>query len=462
MILTTNNRNQSITKTKTKMNTLVTPNIFFWSEDINKVDTTYKLIPVQNNSEIIAVLDDSNPESNGFYQKLCKINKHQNDPNYVNGKSHLERIFNAVSLCSKNNKYIRMYCHHSFVEVLVSLVKAFTPFFCQNLTQEEPLIEIAAFPSLNEDSYKLINIKNVFSGFEHIAKMHLIAFDSNVIVLNQYDELLSCGRTIEEAIKNVVNITSFPESLRKYSITPAHYLHSVKDELRVYIKTVNRKIDVFGNYIDFHGMTVVSHVDQTLYSMKGLLEDLNKEFGDQYSILPLESIHMTIFNMFVQPEKYDDKTISSYTNKVKKFKSWAHTYVPHINYRFRVQINACYLANTIGIKVTPERVDSVIAMRSQLKKLTKLEDKTLEHSVNSNPFHITFGYRYTTIKRENDNLRFKTLLENHSLSIGTILTMKPAEVCEFNDMTHFEPIRKIDNEKFNRVRNPFVQGAMLV
>jgi hypothetical protein len=196
--------------------------------------------------------------------------------------------------------------------------------------------------------------------------------------------------------------------------------------------------------------------------MKGLLEDLNKDFGDQYSILPLESIHMTIFNMFVQPEKYDDKTISSYTNKVKKFKSWAHTYVPHINYRFRVQINACYLANTIGIKVTPERVDSVIAMRSQLKKLTKLEDKTLEHSVNSNPFHITFGYRYTTIKRENDNLRFKTLLENHSLAIGTILTMKPAEVCEFNDMTHFEPIRKIDNEKFNRVRNPFVQSAMLV
>jgi hypothetical protein len=358
----------------------------------------------------------------------------------VEGGFFVEKIYNAYT-----SGAAAFYCHENFASTLAALLLCFSSKDKRTLNCSIVISGRSRTPDEIACSFLTTSLVSAF----------LKAFDSNVIVCDNKNVIQSFGLTRDLQTQ----LTELPEYVRRIKLSEQFYIESRSADKVVYVRMISKKIDVFGNYLDFHGMTIVSHAEDDP-RLQMLVEECQKQLGEHYSILPYKSMHMTVFNLFTQPNSTDKKTLECYKTKVQKYKAWAKMWVPEITNKFRVKIAGFYCDDkSVGLRVVPENLKDVLETRQTLKAITRIEDKVLDKE---NPFHITLGYRYNSSCRDSLRDKFDTILQNCQLGVGSFLTVKQPEVCEFNDMRHFEPVHRVDHSRLNKVYNIFIQMASLI
>ena len=350
-------------------------------------------------------------------------------------------------------RQITIYCHKNIEAVVASVAaqisKIYTP---------SPNTQFKVHTFDNEHS-KAISDITIDQDLVDISTHIHNAYWAKAIAVDTQNNLLGYGSNLEETL--ILRLESYHNSSYKSLLlmdTARWSIHSKSDTVTIYTKRFSHKINSFGEYTKYHGMTVVSHVAKKHYDIfEQLLTELREKVGHIYSVLPVDSLHMTVFNMFTQSiqSSYTEEEIASYKKKVNKFKTFGTKFCPENKGKQMVKIDSFYghttLGSTFGLKVTP--MWDIQKQRKILSSVTGLEDKSL----NKGNFHITFGYNYNNIEiSEELKKEIEVIFKRYRLSS---IEVEEPEVCEFFDMTKFIPVKP--KSTFSKYINPITLAMFL-
>lgn len=190
-----------------------------------------------------------------------------------------------------------------------------------------------------------------------------------------------------------------------------------------------RKIDDKGNYLNFHGITIISflHFNKILLDKVKEILDADSNLNKYYSTLPSESYHMTIKNHLVGTEEFvqEERKKNVYIEIDRLCKDWKRL-IP-------AKAVGMDFGNTIQILLEIEKSTSekVNLFRDTLVKLgSKREDNFI--------FHMTLAYKYRSLDKGVDFKNLQILIGK--LLKDVILTFEPPALCVFKDMTKFTPL----------------------
>ncbi len=196
-----------------------------------------------------------------------------------------------------------------------------------------------------------------------------------------------------------------------------------------------KKIDQNGNYLPFIGTTIISFV-----KCQKLFKDIHEYischhhlFFKYYSLLPVESYHMTVKNHTV----CSGSEKQWYENFVADFAKYEQIKAKCNDYPGEITVNAvgCHFGGTFALKVDVCE-NNVENLRKEIVKLgSKREDNF--------KFHITFAYNYRPFK--NDDIELCEECKKISKYVLDLLlkekiVLKKPQLCYFKDMTDFKPL----------------------
>ena len=189
---------------------------------------------------------------------------------------------------------------------------------------------------------------------------------------------------------------------------------------------VGNKINSNGKYNTFNGITIISKIHAINHIFcKDLFNilDSNDLVKEYYSLLPISSYHMTIFNIVTQ------KSINTHLNE----------YVSN-NKHILDGVN-CYLSDNfseIKTKIKCVVVEGVISLILELsehdKQLIKKVSDELKiiHKI-PEYFHVTLAYLYKDIRPEICKQIFNSL----SINFNNDIVFEYPQLTYFYDMTQF-------------------------
>ncbi|NOH78207.1 DUF1868 domain-containing protein [Vibrio sp. RE86] len=218
--------------------------------------------------------------------------------------------------------------------------------------------------------------------------------------------------------------------------------------------SVGVKFHEDGSVRRFPGNTFICHVDPSLELINELTwaQDQLKamECGAKFSYLPIESMHMTVFegvcDQIRLAEKWTSKVpLDAPLSATTEYFSEA---VRHIGAHQGFEMVYDYVHNcqvggsAIRIKPANEQTKQALAdCRSQLRDATGINMPDFDDY----HFHITLSYRVIELEEhEKQELLATTdrIAERISKSFGT-LKHRAVEFCTFEDMFEFKPLQTL-------------------
>ena len=188
----------------------------------------------------------------------------------------------------------------------------------------------------------------------------------------------------------------------------------------------NKKINNKGEYIPFHGWTVVANVHDSFKMIENYIKN-SPELSKCFGALPSESYHVTIYNIWSQGCSKRD---------LPNMEGWLHSLYYHLSKQewqdVQLEFEDIYCYGTLGIcfKET-ESMSNLDNARLEMIEKSGIND-------NMGIYHMTLGYMYQEPDNEEElhkEIRMlKILLQDQMFKLD-----KP-RVCQFNDMTCFTPI----------------------
>ncbi len=416
--------------------------IFIFSEDC-KSDFSINFNHTTDSKSIIV---------NPTLEFLNKIQTHLKlDLHTINVPTVYEMIWNSIFKTDSKSRLpnqVTIYCHKNIECIVASFSKV--------------IFQRTNIPSFIHtfDSEVSTNVSDYESDFDAIAKDLDEAQFANVVVVSKNRKLLGFGSTVDQALSNKITSNYASSNLYCFSSICRMTPYMVSDNEVVYTRFVSHKINVFGEYLKYHGMTVVSHVSRSHQDrFANLLEEMKSKFGHIYSFLPAESMHMTVFNMFTQQVKseYSKEEVEKYKSKVEKAKKFGEQWTAEVKGRQKATVKFGYygsaLGSTIGLRVIPKW--DVQRERIKLKSLTGLEDRSLD---GVDCFHITLGYKFSQTQLSASALEeMEQLIKKYNLNE---IEMEEAEITEFFDMTRFQSVKP--KTKFSKYVDFMALAAMTV
>lgn len=211
--------------------------------------------------------------------------------------------------------------------------------------------------------------------------------------------------------------------------------HWLEDQVYEY----NPKIDVFGHYLPFQGITVIANLPYNK-----LFETLHKELifsglGEYYSFLPRESYHVTICNLQVaQKNELQTKTYYNFLRQNQQT-------IQQLDQKLVKAPKLDCLVTNISVGETMVLIVSFPTQNEYLQDLrTKIQDSTnVDDSQLS--FHLTLAYKYrrmspSTLKK--CEIQLRKIMSNVFAQQTYRLEISSPRVHTFNDMTSFEAITR--------------------
>ena len=202
-----------------------------------------------------------------------------------------------------------------------------------------------------------------------------------------------------------------------------------------------KKIDQKGEFCHFPGVTVVAKPSDaalsainTIYELLAKADPIKKYF----SLLPIDSMHMTFNNLYTEHEIGSDKWRAFLGGKQQLFASLIKLYdtMPEsisATPRFVTRAGALFLEVSLP--------KEVISLNESIAKSLELTEKMPSF------FHITLGYQFTSLDDWDHAATLDKLLESIDAKLKDIesLSFNQPRLCYFEDMTAFH---EWDGESF--------------
>ena len=194
------------------------------------------------------------------------------------------------------------------------------------------------------------------------------------------------------------------------------------------------KIDPSGNYLPFSGMTVIAPVNpaETIWQEIHTILSSNKTLLRYFSLLPATSYHCTLFSLpdegmanIARNWRADIKpllpALSQLQQQLTKTPISLTPSFKHINAAGVLQI----------IMTVPQtQADNINQHKADIYGATRYKESTERH--------ITLAYQFKPIKKSHEDSITETLLQVvKKLEQIEDLSLQPAHVCTFKDMTAF-------------------------
>lgn len=213
------------------------------------------------------------------------------------------------------------------------------------------------------------------------------------------------------------------------------------------------KIDASGEYRRFPGVTVVCDLPPDLDGgLAGLAEVLSSlpTLGPLVSPLPPESYHVTVLSICCQYRLGDDD--AAWRERLRDARwAMAATTLLEADLAPRLRAERVTLHGTaIGVELAPldrsvPAAPADLPLVGQLRELLSLPGRMGLRPRRGNPWHVTLGYFHSpkalraceAVDIEAD----RRVLEAAVLAAlpGAVVSLSPARLCRFEDMTCFSP-----------------------
>ena len=204
------------------------------------------------------------------------------------------------------------------------------------------------------------------------------------------------------------------------------------------------KINVKGEYIPFQGVTVVASIGaQNKEMWQKIYEELNQNrlLKQFYTLLPVDSYHLTTLNLFTERSKKTGNWKDFITGQLPFFqninkKLEAEAFHPH------VKLERPGVAKTLQITIQLDKEEK--------EKIQSLGKEFSQQKNVPNPLHVTLGYLYRDMgkgTRDQIFLKLQRIMKKILASYKKPVVLDTPKLCYFKDMQEFIP--------WNGDTNPF-------
>ncbi len=196
------------------------------------------------------------------------------------------------------------------------------------------------------------------------------------------------------------------------------------------------KIDRFGAFCKFQGVTIVSHANSSCYLVwNKVYQILSRDavVCQSFSLLPPDSYHITTTNLYTQEGISEHGWSSLISGNLDFFQTISSELVGSFKHEFAAAVNP-RLINIKGVLqlffLLPDDFQQAIN--------TVASAHGLEGNIPPS-FHVTLAYQNKPIS-SHDVRHLDALMSNivHVLNSLGPLNFDPPRLCSFNDMTNFE------------------------
>ena len=226
------------------------------------------------------------------------------------------------------------------------------------------------------------------------------------------------------------------------------------------------KFDTRGNVLPWPGNTFLCHIDRMSAAFRALVDVQDRvrssEFGRYFTYLPPESFHVTVFQGWSPFLKEDgiwpeglgrDVTRDEMTSILR---SQVSGLILPQGYRIRSDgLFALHSLTVRGADNWQER--SLRYTRNVLRDATRICPKDFDGYV----FHISLGYQLRWVGEclARDMVAFSDELGRDFEATVPEIQLGPCELCSFDTMHHFEPVRLLSGPRTRRRHVSQIQGA---
>jgi len=199
----------------------------------------------------------------------------------------------------------------------------------------------------------------------------------------------------------------------------------------------SQKVDQNGNYLPFQGVTVISSIDDDQDIWKAVNNGIRlcPLVMEYYSILPCDSYHMTVMDLYTKKFDGGECWEQFITEKTSFFLALNET-IHDSNYTFNPEIT-----------ISCSHVTSIISLLVQLdsEQQSKIRDIAEKFNLTvkiPNHLHVTLGHLHKEISSETLMMiqsQVQSVLENTENLFNKPISLKAPQLCYFYDMTAFIP-----------------------
>lgn len=199
------------------------------------------------------------------------------------------------------------------------------------------------------------------------------------------------------------------------------------------------KVNETGSFMPFRGATVIARIKKEDHSFwsditKVLSECTN--FSEYYAILPTDSYHMTVTNLFVE-EDSGSEPWEKFIGDKKPFFQSLHQAIEEKLSAFEITLEDPYEYGALFLRVNlSSEIQKII---KEIAKAFNIQEKM------PTSFHITLAYRYKASDLSNREM-FRAMNASIKESIVHVIKshkepiiLEAPELCFFDDMTKFTP-----------------------
>ncbi|MDF1683120.1 MAG: DUF1868 domain-containing protein [Legionellaceae bacterium] len=213
----------------------------------------------------------------------------------------------------------------------------------------------------------------------------------------------------------------------------------------------SQKVDQEGHYRPFQGVTVISSIDDTQGIWKAVHDGIRScpLVMEYYSILPCDSYHMTVMDLYTKKFDGGECWEQFITEKTSFFQALNET-IHDSNYTFNPQITMSRSHVTSIISLLVQLSEEQQSMIRDIAEKFDLTVKIPKH------LHVTLGHLHKEISSETLMMiqhQVQSVLENTENLFNHPITLKAPQLCYFHDMTAFIP--------WNGDSNPFISSRSL-
>jgi len=213
----------------------------------------------------------------------------------------------------------------------------------------------------------------------------------------------------------------------------------------------SQKVDQAGNYLPFHGVTVISSIDDDHDIWKAVNDGIRScpLVMEYYSILPCDSYHMTVMDLYTKKFDGGECWEQFITEKTSFFRALNET-IHDRNFTFNPEIT-----------ISRSHVTSIISLLVQLdsEQQSKIRDIAEKFNLTvkiPKHLHVTLGHLNKEISAETLTMiqtQVQAVLENTENLFNNLISLQAPQLCYFHDMTAFIP--------WNGDINPFMSSRSL-
>lgn len=231
---------------------------------------------------------------------------------------------------------------------------------------------------------------------------------------------------------------------------PAAYLMGELSDMPappgVHPEPMGAKFAPDGSVLRWPGNTVICHIDPKSAQHRVLCEiQAALKAGPHaacFTYLPPASLHMTVFQGVSNGRNWpsdmpEDASLETVTNTLD-----ARLEDIHVPPRFEVKAHGIFAGFSVTMSGANAAEESALRQtRSKLRDATGIIVPDFENYI----FHITLGYLLRWLDPAEAQSVAETsaaIYDQHADALGT-LTLGPLEFCRFENMHHFEPLKRL-------------------